>query len=212
MIDSRFDWIWFDFRSAASRIERECPNRKYVFERITRKRFRPSGSKEYFVANRTECEDRSVLTITHFAINELFTWIIIEEKWYIWIDCCCCCVSQMFKRIQFRVPFDFVRRNVADVLAQSAHSPNSSRVLRRRSGLWLPGEHLPLGRAPLRRTGGFHQGGTLADIQPLRQPDAVQRDHRRLPAALPISWNVNSNETNQKMLHRNRQSLLPMLS
>ena len=42
----------------AARIERECPNRKSVFERITRKRFRPPGSKEYFVNNRTECEDK----------------------------------------------------------------------------------------------------------------------------------------------------------
>jgi len=42
----------------AARIERECPNRKAVFERIPRKRFKPSGSKEYFVANRTECEDK----------------------------------------------------------------------------------------------------------------------------------------------------------
>jgi len=43
---------------SSSRIERECPNRRSVFERITRKRFRPPGSKEYFVANRTECEDK----------------------------------------------------------------------------------------------------------------------------------------------------------
>ncbi|XP_046440407.1 uncharacterized protein LOC124191300 isoform X2 [Daphnia pulex] len=43
---------------SSARIERECPNRKSVFDRITRKRFRPSGSKEYFVNNRTECEDK----------------------------------------------------------------------------------------------------------------------------------------------------------
>ncbi|XP_057373812.1 uncharacterized protein LOC130694749 isoform X2 [Daphnia carinata] len=43
---------------SSSRIERECPTRKSVFDRITRKRFRPSGSKEYFVNNRTECEDK----------------------------------------------------------------------------------------------------------------------------------------------------------
>jgi len=43
---------------SSSRIERECPNRRSVFERIPRKRFRPPNSKEYFVSNRTECEDK----------------------------------------------------------------------------------------------------------------------------------------------------------
>ena len=47
-------------KQTAARIERECPNRKSVFDRISRKRFRPPGSKEYFVANRTECEDKLV--------------------------------------------------------------------------------------------------------------------------------------------------------
>lgn len=46
------------FSCLAARIERECPNRKSVFERISRKRFKPPASKEYFVANRTECEDK----------------------------------------------------------------------------------------------------------------------------------------------------------
>lgn len=50
--------IRFEFIPTAARIERECPSRKSVFDRITRKRFRPSGSKEYFVNNRTECEDK----------------------------------------------------------------------------------------------------------------------------------------------------------
>ena len=47
----------------AARIERECPNRKSVFDRISRKRFLPPGSKEYFVANRTECEDKCVMPL-----------------------------------------------------------------------------------------------------------------------------------------------------
>lgn len=56
---------------AATRIERECPNRKYVFERTARKRFRPSGSKEYFVANRTECEDKYVAGASHRIVFPL---------------------------------------------------------------------------------------------------------------------------------------------
>lgn len=53
----------------AARIERECPNRKSVFERITRKRFRPAGSKEYFVNNRTECEDKYETSLSNITLK-----------------------------------------------------------------------------------------------------------------------------------------------
>lgn len=44
----------------ANRPERECPSRRYVFERHARKRLKlpPSDLKEIMVANRTECEDK----------------------------------------------------------------------------------------------------------------------------------------------------------
>ncbi|XP_008208776.1 uncharacterized protein LOC100114312 [Nasonia vitripennis] len=45
---------------ASSRIERECPNRRYVFERHSRKKLKLPATdvKEVTAANRTECEDR----------------------------------------------------------------------------------------------------------------------------------------------------------
>lgn len=45
---------------SANRPERECPSRRYVFERHARKRLKlpPSDLKEIMVANRTECEDK----------------------------------------------------------------------------------------------------------------------------------------------------------
>lgn len=45
---------------SANRPERECPSRRYVFERHARKRLKlPSSDlKEIMVANRTECEDK----------------------------------------------------------------------------------------------------------------------------------------------------------
>ncbi|XP_038211604.1 uncharacterized protein LOC119832073 [Zerene cesonia] len=44
----------------SNRPERECPSRRYVFERHARKRLKlpPSDLKEIMVANRTECEDK----------------------------------------------------------------------------------------------------------------------------------------------------------
>ncbi|XP_011504229.1 PREDICTED: uncharacterized protein LOC105367274 [Ceratosolen solmsi marchali] len=44
----------------SSRIERECPNRRYVFERHSRKKLKlpTTDVKEITAANRTECEDR----------------------------------------------------------------------------------------------------------------------------------------------------------
>lgn len=44
----------------ANRPERECPSRRYVFERHARKRLKLPASdlKEIMVANRTECEDK----------------------------------------------------------------------------------------------------------------------------------------------------------
>ncbi|KAL1129937.1 hypothetical protein AAG570_012881 [Ranatra chinensis] len=45
---------------SSSRIERECPNRHYVFERHARKKLKLAVSdiKEVIAANRTDCEDR----------------------------------------------------------------------------------------------------------------------------------------------------------
>lgn len=45
---------------AANRPDRECPNRRYVFERHPRKKLKlPSADiKEVQAANRTECEER----------------------------------------------------------------------------------------------------------------------------------------------------------
>lgn len=50
----------------ASRIERECPNRHYVFERHTRKKLKlPSSEyKEMIAANRTDCEDKCLNEFT----------------------------------------------------------------------------------------------------------------------------------------------------
>ncbi|XP_050674379.1 uncharacterized protein LOC126971921 isoform X2 [Leptidea sinapis] len=44
----------------SNRPERECPSRRYVFERHSRKRLKlpPSDLKDIMVANRTECEDK----------------------------------------------------------------------------------------------------------------------------------------------------------
>ncbi|XP_014208276.1 uncharacterized protein LOC106639272 [Copidosoma floridanum] len=44
----------------SNRIERECPNRRYVFERHSRKKLKLPATdvKEVTAANRTECEDR----------------------------------------------------------------------------------------------------------------------------------------------------------
>jgi len=44
----------------ADRIERECPNRRYVFERHPRKKLKLplTDIKEVSAANRTDCEDR----------------------------------------------------------------------------------------------------------------------------------------------------------
>ncbi|XP_065573483.1 uncharacterized protein LOC136035551 isoform X2 [Artemia franciscana] len=42
----------------ASRIEANCPKRKFIFERVPKKRFRSPDFKEIPVTNRTECEDR----------------------------------------------------------------------------------------------------------------------------------------------------------
>lgn len=51
---------------AASRIERECANRHYVFERHTRKKLKlpPSEYKEMIAANRTDCEDKCLNEFT----------------------------------------------------------------------------------------------------------------------------------------------------
>lgn len=48
------------FLREADRIERECPNRRYVFERHPRKKLKLplTDIKEVSAANRTDCEDR----------------------------------------------------------------------------------------------------------------------------------------------------------
>lgn len=48
------------FFCEADRIERECPNRRYVFERHPRKKLKLplTDIKEVSAANRTDCEDR----------------------------------------------------------------------------------------------------------------------------------------------------------
>lgn len=45
---------------SASRIERECPNRHYVFERHAHKKLKlpVNELKEVVATNRTDCEDR----------------------------------------------------------------------------------------------------------------------------------------------------------
>lgn len=47
---------------AASRVERECPNRRYVFERHPRKKLKlPTNDlKQVPATNRSDCEDRLV--------------------------------------------------------------------------------------------------------------------------------------------------------
>lgn len=49
-----------DSTISATRIERECPNRRYVFERHTRKKLKlpMADIKEVSTTNRTECENR----------------------------------------------------------------------------------------------------------------------------------------------------------
>lgn len=44
----------------ANRIERDCPNRRYIFERHPRKKLKlpTTDVKEFTVANRTACEDK----------------------------------------------------------------------------------------------------------------------------------------------------------
>lgn len=51
---------WFRYKFAANRLERECPNRRYVFERHPRKKLKllASDHKEIQTANRTDCEER----------------------------------------------------------------------------------------------------------------------------------------------------------
>lgn len=50
----------FLFFYEADRIERECPNRRYVYERHPRKKLKLplTDIKEVSAANRTDCEDR----------------------------------------------------------------------------------------------------------------------------------------------------------
>ena len=49
----------------ASRVERECPNRRYVFERHPRKKLKLPAMdlKQVMSTNRSDCEDRSVRTV-----------------------------------------------------------------------------------------------------------------------------------------------------
>lgn len=56
----------YRFVIAASRIERECANRHYVFERHTRKKLKlpPAEYKEMIAANRTDCEDKCLNEFT----------------------------------------------------------------------------------------------------------------------------------------------------
>lgn len=50
---------------AASRVERECPNRRYVFERHPRKKLKLPimDLKQVTATNRSDCEDRLVSTM-----------------------------------------------------------------------------------------------------------------------------------------------------
>ncbi len=52
-------------------------------------------------------------------------------------------VCQVLERVQFRLPFCVLRRYVTYLLAESLHPPDASGILRRWSGLRLPGKHLP---------------------------------------------------------------------
>lgn len=56
----------FYFNFPANRIERECPNRRYVFERHPRKKLKllASDHKEIQTANRTDCEERCLNEFT----------------------------------------------------------------------------------------------------------------------------------------------------
>jgi len=53
---------------AADRIERECPNRRYVFERHPRKKLKLplTDIKEVSASNRTDCEDRYAQAIQNY--------------------------------------------------------------------------------------------------------------------------------------------------
>lgn len=50
----------FTIKISATRIERECPNRHYVFERHARKKLKLASAdvKEIMASNRTDCEDK----------------------------------------------------------------------------------------------------------------------------------------------------------
>ena len=52
---------------AASRVERECPNRRYVFERHPRKKLKLPAMdlKQVTSTNRSDCEDRLVRTVQY---------------------------------------------------------------------------------------------------------------------------------------------------
>lgn len=61
MYDGSFAMLTYcDGYFAASRIERECPNRHYVFERHAHKKLKlpVNELKEVVATNRTDCEDR----------------------------------------------------------------------------------------------------------------------------------------------------------
>lgn len=71
----------------ANRIERDCPNRRYIFERHPRKKLKLQLTeiKEVPAANRTECEDRLVhkiyILLSYIVLRGLpFTFITASQN------------------------------------------------------------------------------------------------------------------------------------
>lgn len=54
------DFYKLHLESLAGRADRECPNRKYIFERHPRKKLKLDSAdiKDVMVSNRSECEDK----------------------------------------------------------------------------------------------------------------------------------------------------------
>lgn len=87
----------FLFFCEADRIERECPNRRYVYERHPRKKLKLplTDIKEVSAANRTDCEDRyNEIKKYIYMIKFILNLIQIKIFCYIW---------KMSERVQFHL-------------------------------------------------------------------------------------------------------------
>lgn len=121
----------------ANRIERECANRRYVFERHPRKKLKLSLTdiKEVSAANRTDCEDRYYIHyIQRLKINVRREGNNIFSFFFL---------SQVPQRVQFRLPIGDIRHRPEKLFSQSFHQKNAPWVTRGRSKFWLLGKYLP---------------------------------------------------------------------